>query len=96
MEIGTGRTHQIRAQAAGRGHPLWGDFKYGGKTRNGGFFLHALSIDFPEGNPAEVPAVGFGGAPRTITAPLPEAFTGAIKIKLGPGALAKLKTLEIM
>jgi 23S rRNA pseudouridine1911/1915/1917 synthase len=29
----TGRKHQIRLQLAHRGHPIWGDRKYGSKTR---------------------------------------------------------------
>ena len=49
-EIATGRTNQIRAQAAYRGHPLAGDKKYGGKKfkPGGGFFLHAWKLEFME------------------------------------------------
>jgi len=44
-EIVTGRTHQIRAQAAAHGYPLAGDVKYGGHS-SGGFFLHAWKMEF--------------------------------------------------
>jgi len=57
-QIATGRTHQIRAQAAAHGHPLAGDKKYGGQGK-GGFFLHAWKMEFLE---------------YYIEAPLPEAF----------------------
>jgi 23S rRNA-/tRNA-specific pseudouridylate synthase len=57
-EIATGRTHQIRAQAAAHGYPLLGDLKYGGSGK-GGFFLHAWKIEFLE---------------YAIEAPLPENF----------------------
>jgi 23S rRNA pseudouridine955/2504/2580 synthase len=57
-EIVTGRTHQIRVQAASRGHPLLGDVKYR-KTKNNeqrtmnkglkaDFYLHAWKLEFLE------------------------------------------------
>jgi len=46
-EIATGRTHQIRAQAAFHGHPLAGDKKYGGHGKDG-LFLHAWKLEFLE------------------------------------------------
>ncbi|MDR0403773.1 MAG: RluA family pseudouridine synthase [Treponema sp.] len=69
----TGRTHQIRSQAALHHFPLWGDRKYGAKGE-GGFFLHALSLEFP-------PEASF---PRRITAGPPAAFTAFLKERFGP------------
>jgi len=57
-EILTGRTHQIRAQAAFHGLPLSGDIKYGGHGKEG-FFLHAWKMEFLD---------------VFIEAPLPKAF----------------------
>ncbi len=71
VNIETGRTHQIRVQAAEIGHPLLGDDKYGDfelnrQWRKRGLrrlFLHAASIALPAapGLPA-----------RRFTAPLPK------------------------
>jgi 23S rRNA pseudouridine955/2504/2580 synthase len=76
-EIETGRTHQIRAQAAARGFPLLGDRKYGGRGSGEGIYLHAWRMEFPELSPF----------PRIIEAPLPERFGGKIKSLFGKGAL---------
>jgi 23S rRNA pseudouridine955/2504/2580 synthase len=63
MEIATGRRHQIRAQSAAHGFPLYGDRKYGGKNLPP-FFLHASRLVFPKDNPF----------PRSISAPAPPAL----------------------
>ncbi|MCL2066118.1 MAG: RluA family pseudouridine synthase [Treponema sp.] len=67
-EISTGRTHQIRAQAAAHRHPLAGDIKYGGKSDYNGFFLHARKLEFKG---------------ISIEAPLPPAFENIISKLFG-------------
>jgi 23S rRNA pseudouridine955/2504/2580 synthase len=79
--IHTGRTHQIRVQAAALGHPLAGDPRYGDPGFNREMrafglqrlFLHAAAIGY------EDPATG---EPRSFSAPLPEdlrAVLGALE-----------------
>jgi 23S rRNA pseudouridine955/2504/2580 synthase len=88
LEPDTGRTHQIRAQAAFRGHPLAGDRKYGGgaspilKGRGGAgpdisFLLHAWRLEVPPPCPVEknTPAEGARPVlPPLLEAPLPDYF----------------------
>jgi len=66
-EIATGRTHQIRAQAAFHGYPLAGDRKYGSK-RAESFFLHAWKMEFLD---------------NYIEAPLPDEFCKKIEELFG-------------
>jgi 23S rRNA pseudouridine1911/1915/1917 synthase len=55
IRLETGRTHQIRIQAAARGHPILGDYQYGAKTPFGPQYdderllaiaLHARTLEF--------------------------------------------------
>ena len=71
--IVTGRTHQIRAQAAAHGHPLAGDVKYGGHG-GGGFFLHAWKLDLGD---------HVAGFPQPLIAPLPSPFRSRITALFG-------------
>jgi 23S rRNA pseudouridine955/2504/2580 synthase len=80
IEIVTGRRHQIRAQAAARGFPLYGDRKYGGRERPP-YFLHACRLVFPETSPF----------PRSISAPLPPAFQQKLsRLGFSPAALCSI------
>ncbi|MGA2064006.1 MAG: RluA family pseudouridine synthase [Thermoguttaceae bacterium] len=72
IELETGRTHQVRVQAASRGHPLLGDRQYGSAVPFGpqeedrrlrAIALHARSLTFR--HPLTHQLV-------TVTAPLPE------------------------
>ncbi|MDR0645253.1 MAG: RluA family pseudouridine synthase [Treponema sp.] len=81
-EILTGRTHQIRAQAACHGHPLSGDKKYGGRFHENGFLLHAFEMEFPAASKKLFSPSGLLEADSTdesadskrLVAPLPQAF----------------------
>jgi 23S rRNA pseudouridine955/2504/2580 synthase len=68
VDLGTGRTHQIRVHAAHAGYPVAGDEKYGDREKDAKLkeyglsrmFLHAASLTFRRGE-----------EPCTVTAPLP-------------------------
>ncbi|MCL2602072.1 MAG: RluA family pseudouridine synthase [Treponema sp.] len=80
-EIETGRSHQIRAQAAARRHPLLYDKKYGGGTaKGGGFLLHAWRMEFPKD-------AALTDVPTCIQAPIPDYFTAQIQKLFGKNAI---------
>ena len=80
IRIHTGKTHQIRAQAAHHGHPLTGDVKYGGQPRPGGFRLHAWRLLDPATPPLFPP----------LTADPPEGFFVPLSKVLNPRDLDTL------
>jgi len=74
IELETGRYHQIRVQAASRGHPVLGDELYGGRIpfgpprddpRQRPIALHARQLSFLHPMTKE---------PVTVVAPLPDAW----------------------
>ena len=67
FELETGRSHQIRAQAAFHGHPLLGDRKYGSKIEFPRPALHSHRIEF------EHP---LSHVPMTYECPLPPDLLG--------------------
>lgn len=47
VDLITGRPHQIRAQFAAEGHPLWGDYRYGDPSEQGrDIALRAVKLEF--------------------------------------------------
>ena len=81
--IETGRSHQIRAQAAFCGFPLLGDTAYGAKrfrfpdTPAGQeLFLHAFSLSFEKNNPLQIPC--------KISAQMPPFFQRFVQRVLAP------------
>lgn len=74
----TGKTHQIRAHMASRGHPLIGDYKYGSRRINEAYkkkynlssqFLHAYRLCFPKCTGALADL-----SERELTSPMPDLF----------------------
>ena len=83
MHLITGRTHQIRAHLASKGHPLLGDYKYGDAGWNRQFKeryqasaqqLHAYQMELPR---MEAPLDELSG--MTFTAKVPPLFWRLIK-----------------
>ncbi len=66
IRIETGRTHQIRSQAAYSGFPLLGDTAYGYSGKCDSIFLHAWILEFPNDNPLDIPT--------TLCAEIPKSF----------------------
>ncbi len=71
ISIETGRTHQIRSQAAFCNYPLLGDTAYGYKGSMNHFFLHAWVLEFPRDNPIKLP--------EKLIAELPYSFKEFVK-----------------
>jgi 23S rRNA pseudouridine955/2504/2580 synthase len=94
-KIETGRTHQIRVQAALRDHPLTGDRKYGGHGKE--FFLHAWALEIPKEELAALGLEDGQGGDRDgaetcyrVTAPPPGPFRRRIRDLFGENTLRKI------
>jgi 23S rRNA pseudouridine1911/1915/1917 synthase len=82
IQLETGRTHQIRVQAASRGHAVLGDAMYGASLafgpatadeRSRAIALHARTISFDQ--PAS-------GERVTVEAPLPDFWNESVQPSL--------------
>lgn len=78
VDLGTGRTHQIRVHASHAGYPVAGDEKYGDRDKDAKLkpyglsrmFLHAESLTFQRSGSA---------APFTVSAPLPDELQAVLE-----------------
>mgnify|MGYP001250082947 CR=1 FL=1 len=77
IALGTGRTHQIRAQAAAHGHPLAGDRKYGGQPCEQPYYLHAWRLSTSGIRIAELPPA--------VEAPIPYYFIEKLRERFPEG-----------
>jgi len=82
IRLGTGRTHQIRAQASAHGYALAGDLKYGGRRLQGGYILHCASLGLPPGL--------CGPEKRLVVAPFPAEAIHRLTELFGAGFTACL------
>lgn len=74
VQLHTGRTHQIRVQFSSRGHPVWGDQKYGSVIPFPcGIALHARSLTFLHPIRYE---------PITLVAPCPSSWAEGCRLGL--------------
>lgn len=77
VEIGTGRTHQIRVHAASIGHPVAGDGKYGDRECNRIFKQQGLKRMFLHASAVEIPAL-LDQTGLKLEAPLPPELTAVL------------------
>ncbi len=87
--IVTGRTHQIRVQAAIHGHPLTGDRKYEGSTLLDRYVLHAALLSLTAADFGPDLPIGYGGLDR-LFAPLPEKSIVHIDALFGIGTAERI------
>ncbi len=65
----TGRTHQLRVHCSHKGHPIWGDIKYGSNVKEP-LCLHARQLTIPDSE---------SGRSLTFTAPPPAHMNDILK-----------------
>jgi len=89
VEIGTGKTHQIRVHAAHAGHPVAGDEKYGDRACNQAIRAYGLKRMFLHAASVGVTRPG-SGEPLYVSAPLDDELRSVLDalLKAPPGRRA--------